>query len=512
MMNITTKMVGPNRWLLLTLGLALTRGMIYASSLPPWGLNDEQQHFHYIQSVCETGSIPTVGKDYISAEIAISSYQTKRHEVFHWPPYPSIYPQDWGLEGHSYEGYQPPLYYLALAPLYIGASLISSDILVKLQILKWSNVVLSLTTLCLLYYVAMLLFPQRRFVPFLLCSLLVWWPERIMATSRVNNDVLTEVLGAALYVLLVKSALRESISKRDSLLIGMVFGLGLLTKWTFLPWIFGILYVFWLHRKAGFSGLLLAIGISLVMVMPYALRNFLIYGDPTGFSSFQQLAGPVSAPERTLVGFVRAVVEFLMYLWVVWWKGATAGGNPLTRSAFYAYFILFYSLIGFGLSRFLKRYKQIERSTKVLFGLNFVTVGAFFLSIMSSYYAGRIPILQGRFMLPAALPLFVLLTSSLLQFRQGGKILALFSLSLGAIDIAQLFVNLLPYFYYWSAFVGKAVTPPGDIFDGWCLFIVRFLADKPGGLQWLIIGLIIVYISLSVRWVCELKKGWHAWN
>lgn len=513
-MNIT-KPVRSRRWLFLILGLALIRGIIYASSLPPWGLNDEQQHFHYIQSICEAGSIPVVGKDYISMEIALSSYQTKRREVFHWPPYPSIYPQDWGVEGCSYEGYQPPLYYFALAPVYSGASLISSDdILVKLQILKWSNVVLSLTTLCLLYYIAVLLFPQQKFAPFLLCSLLVWWPERTMATSRINNDVLTEVLGAALYVLLVKSTFKERVSKKDSLLIGMVFGLGLLTKMTFLPWALGILYTFWLHKKKyeWLGEVLLFAGISFVMIMPYAARNFFTYGDPTGFSSFQQLAGSVSSPEKTPVGVMRAVLEFFMYLWVVWWKGSTAGGNIFIKSILYLYFCLFYSLIGFGLVRFLKKYKYVERSTKVLFGLNLIAVSAFFLSTMSSYYAGRIPILQGRFMLSVVLPLLVLLYIILLQFKQGGKILTLLSFSFAAIDTAQLFVNLLPYFYYWSAFVGKATAPPRPIFDSWSLFIERFLADKPIGLQWLMIGLIIAYILLSVKWVCEVKKNWYAWD
>jgi len=511
-MSITKSVVSDRRFLLI-LGLALIRGMVYASTLPPWGLNDEQQHFHYIQSIVETGSIPVVGRDYISNEIALSSYQTRRREVFHWPPYPSFYPQDWGLEGHSYEGYQPPLYYLLLAPIYWTVSLISSNVLVKLQVLKWSNVLLSTLTLYLLYYIAVLLFPTKRFVHFALGALMVWWPERTMSTSRVNNDVLIEVLGATLYVLLVKCAFQEGVSKRDSLLVGTVFGLGLLTKITFLPWAVGIFYVFWLRRKNRGLELLFVAGIPLLITAPYIIRNFLIYGDPTGFSAFQKLAGPVSAPERTPVGFVKAVTDLLMYLWVVWWKGATAGGSLLVRLIFCWYFSFFYFLVGLGVARFLIRYKQMEKSARVLFGLNLVTLGAFSLSVLSSYYAGRIPILQGRFMLPTALPLLIFITNSLLQFRQGEKLLAIFSLSFAAIDTAQLFVNLLPYFYYWSAFAGKTI-PLSDHtgFDTWGVFIERFLSDKPAGLQWLIAGLMIAYISLSFKWIYEFRKNRNAWG
>jgi len=332
-----------------------------------------------------------------------------------------------------------------------------------------------------------------------------------MSTSRVNNDVLVEVLGATLYVLLIKMSLNRGVSKRDSLLIGIVFGLGLLTKMTFLPWAVGIFYVFWLLREKGWSRLLIAMGASLVMITPYAIRNFLIYGDPTGFSSFQKLVGAVSVPERTLVGVMKSVIELLVYLWVVWWKGAMAGGSLLVRFILRVYFGLFYFLVGFGLVRFLLSYKQAEKSAKVLLGLNLIATGAFSLSIMGNYYAGRIPILQGRFMLPVVLPLLVLITSSLLQLDQGDKILAMLSFSFAAIDLAQFFVNLLPYFYYWSAF-NNILPSRHSVSEAWKIFIERFLADKPEGWEWLITGLIFIYILLTFMWICAFRGKKHAFG
>src|SRR5258707_13519757 len=119
----------PDWILLMILVLALLRGGLYASYLPPWGLVDEEQHLHYVQYLAEHQAIPVVGQTYLSAEIIDSLFATHRWEIFHWPGPPSHAPESMGLEGYSYEGYQPPLAYLALVPIYW---LLPGDILTKL--------------------------------------------------------------------------------------------------------------------------------------------------------------------------------------------------------------------------------------------------------------------------------------------------------------------------------------------------------------------------------------------
>src|SRR3989304_130835 len=112
MMRLRSALESPKTLMLSILLLGLFHGGLYASFLPPWGLIDEEQHVHYIQSLAVHQEIPLVGKTYLSQDIVDSLFETRRWEVFHWPTPQSRDPRAMGLEGHSYEGYQPPLFYL----------------------------------------------------------------------------------------------------------------------------------------------------------------------------------------------------------------------------------------------------------------------------------------------------------------------------------------------------------------------------------------------------------------
>jgi len=507
-MKMVRKILNLKNWFFSILALALVRGFVYAVYLPPWGLNDEQQHFHYIQSISENGAIPVVGKDYISQEIAISSYETRRREIFHWPPYPSLDPRDWGLEGHSYEGYQPPLYYLLLAPVHRFASLITQNTLMKLQILKWTNVLLSLTTVFILKKISEWLFSNKPYAPFFLCSLLVWWPERTMSVSRVNNDVLTEIFGAFLYFLLIKIGQKTAVYAQDGLLIGIVLGLGVLTKMTFLPWVCVILYVVFTNFRKN-KKLLMSIAVLAIMIAPHVIRSLVIYGDPTGFSSFQKLAGRVSTPESNLYGLVKSISEFLVYLWVVWWKGSIAGGSIAIKVYFYIYFGLFYTIIINGLRKLIVNRRNLDELISFSIGTSIVSICIFSLSIMSSYYAGLIPILQGRFMLPVVIPILVLVGYGLLYLKHGEKIASGFLFAFVAIDIAQMFGNLIPYFYYFSDFSDIEESYRSKNFS-FIIFIRKFLIDKPHNLHWLLGILFVLYIFVILIWLLTVKRCWHA--
>src|SRR5688572_7592509 len=90
--------------------VAFFHGALYAAFLPPWGLIDEAQHLHYIQYIAEAQRLPVAGDLYLSEEIVDSLFATRRWETFHWTPPPAPDPQVMGLEGFSYEAYQPPLF------------------------------------------------------------------------------------------------------------------------------------------------------------------------------------------------------------------------------------------------------------------------------------------------------------------------------------------------------------------------------------------------------------------
>ena len=43
--------------------LGFLRGSLYALTMPPWGLLDEEQHFDYIVKILKQGAPPVVGKE-----------------------------------------------------------------------------------------------------------------------------------------------------------------------------------------------------------------------------------------------------------------------------------------------------------------------------------------------------------------------------------------------------------------------------------------------------------------
>src|SRR5262245_9919382 len=114
--------------------LAWLHVLIYALVMPPWGLLDESQHFHYIQVISEEHPLPVMWQDPLSPAVLDSIFAVKRYVTLGAPAMPSQ--ADLIRSGHfdveSYEAYHPPLYYLLLAPIY---SLGPADVLEKLFLL-----------------------------------------------------------------------------------------------------------------------------------------------------------------------------------------------------------------------------------------------------------------------------------------------------------------------------------------------------------------------------------------
>lgn len=48
--------------------LGVFHALIYALVMPPWGLLDEQQHFHYVQMIAQEQRAPIMWHDQLSAD------------------------------------------------------------------------------------------------------------------------------------------------------------------------------------------------------------------------------------------------------------------------------------------------------------------------------------------------------------------------------------------------------------------------------------------------------------
>ena len=462
--------------LALLMVLAFLHGALYAAFLPPWGLIDEAQHLHYIQYIAEEQMLPVAGDLYLSEEIVASLFATRRWETFHWTPPPAPDPLVMGLEGHSYEAYQPPLFYLLMTPAYW---LLPDDMLVKVYGLRAVVVLISLITVWATYRTAQVLLPHYPRVPFWAGLLLVAIPERAFATSRINNDVLLEVV-AALLILTLTHALVAGTTRRRAFLLGLLLGLSVWVKVSAGVLGVPVLLLLWWQRRKG--AMWRQVGWVALATAPFGillvLRNLVLYGDLTGFGSFDQLHR-LAPTDTSFAGIVQTLISLPNHLWLVWWKGSDVGSNALLT--FFYGFMAIVLAVAWG-----RLYADVARqrlgptlaSAAIIYGAT-VLINA--LAVLSSYYEGMVPVLQGRFMLPAIVPFVLLVVWGLWRTGWGERILLATVIVLWGMGLFALFGNLVPYFYYWSEVLQGAMPLSNAVGVGELLTMIyqRMLEDKP---------------------------------
>jgi 4-amino-4-deoxy-L-arabinose transferase-like glycosyltransferase len=380
------------------LALSLATGLLYARLLPPWHLIDEEQHFHYIQHLALGQGLPVLGQTFLSPEVIDSIFATNRWAAYGLgAPPPSRDPQDMGLEGYSYEAYQPPLFYLLSLPVYnlLG----SGDILTRLFGLRVLVVVIGTATVLMAYLTARILVPGARSVALGSAALLTLIPERAISVSRVNNDALVEALSVAVLLLLLL-AMERGFGWRLTLTIGVVLGGALLAKINALILLptaalaLGLAHLSrglqW--RRALGRGLAIYV-VAAVMASWFFFRNVQLYGDPTGVEAFLRLAS--FQPDVSPLAFIWSLFRGF---WAMWWEGRLATAFMMVMAAI--------ALIAlFGLLRVALREgsKRTGLALLLVFGLLSV------LAVWQSARMGLVPIVQGRLLLPAYTSLSILL-------------------------------------------------------------------------------------------------------
>ena len=251
-----------NRLLLLAVALA---GIAHVAFLPPFEGFDETNHFSYIQQIADTGQIPRYGVDKVSRDV--DGYPGPHHYAA-TPPYdrvggltyrsffnngtpPDLMPaSEFAYQpGHSVNGeaQHPPLYYLLLAPFYLLAKGSSwPGMFLLLRLVSWSLAFAGFAIGCRATQQSLLtLNVSPR-----LCLLVPAWPflfpEFFPEMARLGNDCLCLLLmGIGWYLVLRLISQRQV---KIAALLGLVLGLGLLTKAFFVPILAGCIFLFCFHE------------------------------------------------------------------------------------------------------------------------------------------------------------------------------------------------------------------------------------------------------------------------
>ena len=259
----------------------LLLGVAHIAILPPWEGFDENAHFSYIQQIADTGTVPKQGRAKLSkdfdaymqsAPIPYSfasslkePYGYTYSSFFKLPPAkiqkgqafihepPQIPRKFQPGRINNWQTQHPPLYYALLAPLVKimrGTALINQIFLLRLfsYMLAWAAMVVTawVTYRSLRSEIDAGRTASKHWMVLgtLLIPLLFpsWFPEM----ARIGNDSLGAMLITLLWLVLVKIHTAGK-TYRTALTVGVLLGLGCLTKVFFVPLTAGVVFFLFLN-------------------------------------------------------------------------------------------------------------------------------------------------------------------------------------------------------------------------------------------------------------------------
>lgn len=308
----------PRRWFAVAMLLVLLHGAFYAVAIPPWDLFDEEQHLDYVLTLRDERRIPRL-QEAVRPELVRSAFETDRWTVFQIGRPASAEPEDLGLEGRSFQGYQPPLYYSVLAPLTLPAG---DRALPALYLARALGPLLLVVLSATAWAFARRWFPERRvWTPFSAAVMTGAIPATAEAAGRVNNDLLVATLISL--GLLATLRMIDQPDPRRAAIVGLIVVAAVLTKSSglLLLGLVGLaLGIVWRRGRLSSDTVLAALGPGVVVLLVWTAFIRGRYGTWTGTNAFLDLAIPFDP---------LPVGEFLARVWLNGWSsywGAYDGG------------------------------------------------------------------------------------------------------------------------------------------------------------------------------------------
>ncbi|MEM7535050.1 MAG: glycosyltransferase family 39 protein [Chloroflexota bacterium] len=273
----------PTRWLLVILVAYAIVAVGFAIQTPRWQAPDEPAHYNYIAHIANELSLPV---------LKLGDY----NHTYLGQLVTTRFPPNFSVASLRYESYQPPLYYLTAAPIFW----LSDG---RVLILRLYNVFIGALTLIALYRTITLIFPKKHLIGLTATAFAALLPMHVAMDAAINNDGFAELLViTSLLILLtwMKAYMETEVNGEDAvlndrrtlILLGIVLGLGLLTKiyaYAMVPIsaLAIVLVTYWRHhlQKGEMRSFLLGVQKSLWTIVPAILlglplwiRNLRNYG------------------------------------------------------------------------------------------------------------------------------------------------------------------------------------------------------------------------------------------
>ena len=216
---------------------------------PPFTGHDEVVHYAYIRTVATEHRVPVIPDleewqeawsarrpmetDYLPTEL----YQYCRY-VLDWnyctdPRYIDNPPRGVTLSGElfphgwQYAANHPPLYYLLMTPIYLAIDGVSLE--TQQYILRAAAIPIGLVIVLLTYLIAGLLFPADRLIKAVAPTFVAFQTQVSYEAAMINNDIVLIAIFTLLIYMLIRG-IRSGFTLHMAAAIGLVLGLGLLTK------------------------------------------------------------------------------------------------------------------------------------------------------------------------------------------------------------------------------------------------------------------------------------------
>ena len=371
------------RWLFAIWVCFLARTAFYSAALPLWEGFDEWAHFAVIRRMALRGErlVPRNGK--VPRDVAASLELAPVPWAMRNMPPPSLtqdaywrlpaaqrggreatfrsMPARWAFEDcagalTAYEALQPPLYGWIMVPVSLAAR--SRGLADEVLWLRWLSSAIGSLAIPLVFLVGRSVF---RCDPVALgCAAVVAaMPEFAFDMARVGNECVAVVLFTLLTWLALEAFLK-GLSYRRAASIGVVLGLGLLTKAYFLAALPAVAllvaYSFWRtqgKRIGVLFGALIIAAASLAIAGWWYVQNVRTTGTLSGMNEAVMLRGTNQAAILQRAGEVhwaRAVDTILLsHLWFGGWSGL------MVRSWMYHLFYAVILLAAIGLVRAIRQ-------------------------------------------------------------------------------------------------------------------------------------------------------------
>jgi hypothetical protein len=344
----------------LMLAAILLVGIGYLAILPPFEGFDEYVHYSSVRQVADTRTVPIFGRSFIDQTVVdyashgpmpwssgappfaglghmtYPSFFANPAAVAHYEVYRISPPQERFTPGadENYEAQHPPLYYLLMAAIMRAAD--GFSFVDQILILRLVSYILAWTGFALGWYATQSYsgkpIPQGAAIGYLFFPFVV--PMFFSEFARIGNDSLCLFLLGLAYILSLAVFYRDDGGVAKPVTLGVILGLGLLTKAFFIPIIAGyslfIALRAWqvrhLHemlcRQLSILGLVIVP--ALILGGGWYVYDFIAYGSPTGSAEAIWLAQNGGLFSNLLQKFsVYVLIHNVIAIAVSWsWAGS----------------------------------------------------------------------------------------------------------------------------------------------------------------------------------------------